>query len=115
MELQWWRFHGIDELAAARAFKTKLCRYWQCGYCPNAEACTFAHGEYELRGRRLAQRLMARGSPSTARAPPATSTSSTTTGAQPSTEKQPLALSAPVRLEWVPNGAGGRALVLVGV
>lgn len=32
-----------------RKYKTELCKNWESGHCRFGAACTFAHGEFELR------------------------------------------------------------------
>ena len=38
-----------EEMNAAIVYKTVLCKHFQKGSCKKGDACTFAHGEAELR------------------------------------------------------------------
>mmetsp|Transcript_19625 Transcript_19625/g.47555 ORF Transcript_19625/g.47555 Transcript_19625/m.47555 type:complete len:546 (+) Transcript_19625:122-1759(+) len=43
---------GGDDLIKLANFKVELCEHWRRGRCNRGDACTYAHGRVELRGKR---------------------------------------------------------------
>eukprot|EP01069_Polyplicarium_translucidae_P012476 Polyplicarium_translucidae@DN523_c0_g1_i2.p1 len=46
--------HNLDELRSTKTFfKTELCAFWLAGHCRAGDTCRHAHGEEELRPKRI--------------------------------------------------------------